>query len=303
MRIENRDAAVHLMVGITTEHQLGRLASLIPMEVSSIPPPYSLVKGGAMSARTASAKQRISLDRSIERMRKQLAELATFLGKGVPTRNLEEFDLDTERLIGDLLGQASELLHAYEYAELGEAAGLVNLTNEAPESAGMDSQRHRLLQRSRVLESCVAELEARRAAEPKGAKASRQTLIGPQVVEHMTSEIQSLSQEASLREAGQVMQKWKLGSLLLTDDQSYVGFITDSILAREVVANGVDANTTRAKTCMRKPVVAIPGDRPIIDAVRLMKEQATRHVAVTQDGQIIGVISVSNILRYYSGVV
>ena len=48
-----------------------------------------------MSARTASAKQRISLDRSIERMRKQLAELATFLGKGVPTRNLEEFDLDT----------------------------------------------------------------------------------------------------------------------------------------------------------------------------------------------------------------
>ena len=37
--------------------------------------------------------------------------------------------------------------------------------------------------------------------------------------------------------------------------------------------------------------------------VRMMKEQATRHVAVTQDGAIIGVISVSNILRYYSGVV
>lgn len=58
-----------------------------------------------------------------------------------------------------------------------------------------------------------------------------------------------------------------------------------------------------SKSCMRKPVVAIAGDRPIIEAVRLMKEQATRHVAVTQDGQIIGVISVSNILRYYSGVV
>ena len=54
---------------------------------------------------------------------------------------------------------------------------------------------------------------------------------------------------------------------------------------------------------MRTPVVAIAGDRPIIEAVRLMKDQATRHLAVTQDGQIIGVISVSNILRYYSGVV
>ncbi len=119
----------------------------------------------------------------------------------------------------------------------------------------------------------------------------------------MSPEVRSLSQEATLREAGQLMQKWKLGSLLLTDNQSYVGFITDSALAREVVANGMNPNTTSAKTCMRKPVVAIEGDRPIIDAVRMMKDQATRHLAVTQDGQIIGVISVSNILRYYSGVV
>jgi signal-transduction protein with cAMP-binding, CBS, and nucleotidyltransferase domain len=73
-------------------------------------------------------------------------------------------------------------------------------------------------------------------------------------------------------------------------------------LAREVAAKGLDPNTTLVKNCMRAPVVAIEGGRPIIDAVRMMKDQATRHLAVTQDGQIIGVISVSNILRYYSGI-
>ena len=119
----------------------------------------------------------------------------------------------------------------------------------------------------------------------------------------MSSEVRSVSQEASLRQAGQLMQQWKLGSLLVTNSQSYVGVITDSLLAREVVANGLDPNTTVVKTCMRTPVATIEGDRPIIDAVRMMKEQATRHLAVTQDGAIIGVISVSNILRYYSGVV
>lgn len=255
-----------------------------------------------MAARTVPKPPRVSLDRSIERMRKQLAELGPFLGKGKPTRSLEEFDLETERLIGDLLGQTSDLLHAYEYAELGEAAGLVNMTDEAPEGTGMDSLRQSLLQRTRVLESCVSELEARRAAEPKQKKVGP-TLIGPQVAEHMSPDVRSLSQDATLREAGQLMQKWKLGSLLLTDNQSYVGFITDSALAREVVANGVNPNTTPVKTCMRAPVVAIEGHRPIIDAVRLMRDHATRHLAVTQDGQIIGVISVSNILRYYSGVV
>jgi CBS domain-containing protein len=255
-----------------------------------------------MAVRTTPSKPRVSLDRSIERMRKQLTEFAPFLGKGKQTRSLEEFDMETERLIEDLLGQASDLLHAYEYAELGEAAGLVNMTDEAPEGTGMDSQRQSLLQRGRVLESCVAELEARRSAEPKKAKIGP-TLTGPQVAEHMSLEIRNVSQDTSLREAGQQMQQWKLGSLLVSDRQSYVGFITDSILAREVVAKGLDPNTTVVKTCMRAPVLTIEGDRPIIDAVRMMKEQATRHLAVTQDGAIIGVISVSNVLRYYSGVV
>jgi CBS domain-containing protein len=255
-----------------------------------------------MAVHTTPSTTRVSLDRSIERMRKQLAELASFLGKGKPLRSLEEFDLETERLIADLLGQASDLLHAYEYAELGEAGGLVNMTDEAPEGTATDNQRQSLMQRSRVLESCVAELEARRSAIPKKAKVG-QTLIGPQIAEHMTGEIRSVSQDATLREAGQLMQQWKTGSLLVTNNQSYVGLLTDSALAQEVVANGLDPIRTPVKVCMRTPVIAIEGHRPVIEAVRLMKGQATRHLAVTQDSQIIGVISVSNILRYYSGVV
>ena len=38
-------------------------------------------------------------------------------------------------------------------------------------------------------------------------------------------------------------------------------------------------------------------------AVRMVRELATRHLAETQDGQVIGIISLSNILRYDSGVV
>ncbi len=175
------------------------------------------------------------------------------------------------------------------------------MTDEAPEGTGMDSERQSLLQRGRVLESCVSELEARRSAGTKKSKVGR-TLIGPQIAEHMSTEVRDVSQDASLRQAAQLMQQWKMGSLLVTNSQSYVGIITDSALTREVVAKGLDPNTTVVKTCMRSPVATIEGDRSIIDAVRMMKERATRHLAVTQDGQIMGVISVSNILRYYSGI-
>src|SRR5687767_366812 len=195
------------------------------------------------STRIASKKPRLSLDRSIERMRKHLGELAVYVKKGKASRTLEEFDADSERLIAELLGETSALLDAYQYAQLGKAAGLVNMTEEAPESVGLDSERQGLMQRSRVLESCVSELEARRAADPDTRASGMHILTGPQVAEHMTADLRSVPQTATLREAGRLMERWKTGSLLVTDRETYVGFITDSLLAKDVVANGVDANT------------------------------------------------------------
>ncbi len=250
----------------------------------------------------------VSVDRNIERVRQQQARLTPFLSKGkgraASASMLEEFDLETERLLREILGETSELVEAYEYAQLGEAGGLVNFPDEAPEGGdgARDTDRESLNQRKRVLESCISELEARRAAVAKKIRLGPQAVIGPQVAEHMTNDIRSVPADATLKEASRLMQKWKIGSLLVAEGRYYVGFITDTDLAREVVAEGIDSGTTPVKLCMRKPPITIEGNQPIIEAVRLMKDKATRHLAVTQDGTIVGVLSVSNILRYYSGV-
>ena len=57
---------------------------------------------------TALTKPRISLDRSIDRMRKQLSELTPYLRNGKAVLSLEEFDMETERLIADLLGNLGD---------------------------------------------------------------------------------------------------------------------------------------------------------------------------------------------------
>lgn len=249
----------------------------------------------------------LSLDRNIERLRRQLARLTPFLAMetGKAATRLEEFDQETERLIGEVLGPASKMVEAYDYAQVGEAAGLVNFPDEAPEggAGARDADRESLNQRRRVLESCIGELEARRAAVAKRKGKHPNLLIGPQVAEHMTPEIRSVHADTTLKEAGRRMQEWRIGSLLVADDRYYVGVITDTDLARDVVARGLDPSNTPVKVCMRKPPITIEGSQPIIEAVRLMKDKATRHLAVTQDGTIVGLISVSNILRYYSGVV
>ena len=256
---------------------------------------------------TAKPARALSLDRSIDQFRQQLDRLMSFVSKPKerPPTTLEEFDSEAERLIADVLGESSELLEAYEYAQLGDAAGLVNFPDEAPEggTGTRDLDRESLNQRKRVLESCIAELEARRAAVAKKPVMGSQVVIGPQIVEYMTPEIRSVHLDVTLKEAGRLMQEWKVGSLLVTDARYYVGVITDTDLAREVVARGIDPSATQVKVCMQQPPITIDGSQTIIEAVRLMKDRGARHLAVTENGAIVGILSVSNILRYYSGMV
>ncbi len=242
-----------------------------------------------------------SLDRDIRRLRQQLDALKNHLMNEPEQGVLNEFDAVTEDMLADIFGSASPLLDTYEYAEVGEAGGLLNLTDEAPEGTESESQRETIRQRHRVLESAIADLESRRAALAKESR--KRAVSGPRVSDFMAKTVRSISLDATLREAGQSLQKWKIGSLLVQSGDEYIGSISETELMSEVVASGTDATTTTVKTCMREPLVTIETSDPIVEAVRLMKEKATRHLAVTESGRIVGVVSVSDVIRYYSGVV
>jgi CBS domain-containing protein len=124
----------------------------------------------------------------------------------------------------------------------------------------------------------------------------------PKVSEYMSEEIRSIHLEASLKEAGKLLQKHKVGSLLVDDGRRYVGIITDTDLSRKAVAQGLDPATLPVKRCMSRPIISIEDNQPLVDAVKLMKSKGIRHLAVTQDNTIIGILSVSDLLRYYSGI-
>ena len=248
----------------------------------------------------AQIEKESSLDHDIDRLRKQLGTLKNYLVTEPTPESLVEFDSETEEMIGEIFGSSSPMIEAYEYAQFGEAAGLMNLPEEAPEGGSLGSQRETLRQRQRVLESGLADLETRRAAAVQGTRTKKAS--GPRVADYMAKTIRSISMDATLREAGQLLQKLKIGSLLVQSGDEYIGCITETELAREVVGTGVDPATTTVKTCMREPIITIETSDPIVEAVRLMKDKTTRYLAVTESKRIIGVISVSDIIRYYSGV-
>jgi CBS domain-containing protein len=244
--------------------------------------------------------RRASLDEQIDRLRSQLGRLEPLLSPLTTASVLVDFDAATEQVISEAFGSTSDNLETYYYAELGEAASMLNLQEDAPEGSHDDIGRESLRQRRRVLESCIWELEAKRAANAK--KRTPVPQIATLVAEYMTREIRSISGNSTLRDAGAHMEESKIACLFVGDQQRYVGMLTEAMLSRAVVVQGLDPATTPVKRCMSDTIVSIANHASMLEAVKLMKDRGVRHLAVTDDDRIVGVLSVSDLLRYYSGV-
>lgn len=242
------------------------------------------------------------VDRDIKRLQALLARFKPFLSRRSGSASLQKFDQEAEEALSEIFGEASEMPEAYEYAKVGEAAALINMPEEAQEPGAQDLQRESLQQRKRVLESAISELDRHRGGNSKASHRERNPQGPIQVAAYMSSEVRSIAATAMLKDAGRLLQKLKVGSLLVDDDRRYIGIITDTDLSRKAVARGLDPNSTPVKACMSRPVLTIEDDEAMESAVKMMKEHGVRHLAVTEDGTIIGILSVSDLLRYYSSV-
>jgi signal-transduction protein with cAMP-binding, CBS, and nucleotidyltransferase domain len=233
------------------------------------------------------------LDRDIAKFREQVAQIQPLLSRQnrISASSLSEFDAATERVISDVFGEASEFSEAYAYAKLGEAASLVNLPEEAQEHGAQDLERESLQQRKGVLDSCISQLEKLRTVK---------TVTDFRVGHYVSTDLRSIGVDATLRDAARLLKKWNVSSLLVLNGTHYVGVVTDTDLSRKAMADGLDPSSTAVGVCMTKPLISIEHNDPVINAVDLMREHGIRHVAVTKDDMVIGVLSVSDVVRYYS---
>jgi len=111
--------------------------------------------------------------------------------------------------------------------------------------------------------------------------------------------LQTISPDATLLEAAQLMREAKVGALLVQDHGDYSGIISESDLVRRCMAESRLAHETLVHMVMSRPLITIDITRSAHEASDLMAEHGIRHLAVTEDGQVCGIISVRDLLRYF----
>jgi CBS domain-containing protein len=116
----------------------------------------------------------------------------------------------------------------------------------------------------------------------------------------MATTLATIQSDASLLAAAQLMGEKRIGSLLTIEAGEIVGIVTERDLVRKGLASNRDAGSTQVSAVMSSPLLSIDVNRTIRDASKAMAEQGVRHLAVTENGKIVGVLSVRDLVKMVS---
>ncbi len=116
----------------------------------------------------------------------------------------------------------------------------------------------------------------------------------------MRTTMESIARERAVLEAAQTMAGKQIGSLLVLEAGEIVGIVTETDLVRKVIAARLPASSTSIKAVMNDPVIQIDINRTVRDASRLMAEARIRHLAVTEDNKVVGLLSVRDLVKMVS---
>jgi signal-transduction protein with cAMP-binding, CBS, and nucleotidyltransferase domain len=115
----------------------------------------------------------------------------------------------------------------------------------------------------------------------------------------MNRDLKMIAYDAAVADAADHMKRSRISSLLVEENGDVVGIVTDTDIVRKAVAKRVPMDKEKISAVMSKPVVSLEHDRSPEDAFDMMGEIGTRHLAVTEKGKIVGILSVRDLLLYF----
>jgi len=109
--------------------------------------------------------------------------------------------------------------------------------------------------------------------------------------------IWSIAPDASVYDAIAMMADKRVGALLVMSGGELAGIISERDYARKVVLAGKHSRETRVEEIMTRDVLAVTPEHTVEDCMRIITEHRIRHLPVLRGRQVIGVISIGDLVR------
>ena len=117
----------------------------------------------------------------------------------------------------------------------------------------------------------------------------------------MTRDLSVIQKESTIESAAQQMQRQHIGSLLVKKGEEFTGIITETDIVH-AIARQIDVSQATVQEIMSSPILTVEKKLSPQYARDLMADKRIRHLAVTEDETIVGVISARDLLAYFKTV-
>ncbi|MEM2419386.1 MAG: CBS domain-containing protein [Candidatus Bathyarchaeia archaeon] len=124
------------------------------------------------------------------------------------------------------------------------------------------------------------------------------TGITLKVEDVMVREVITIDENATVKEAAEVMNKFEIGCLIAVRKGKAVGIITERDLLKRVVAEAKDVNKTKVKDVMSSPLVVVEPNLDLEEAVKLMFQMKIKKLPVVEGKRLVGLVSLTDIARF-----
>lgn len=117
------------------------------------------------------------------------------------------------------------------------------------------------------------------------------------VAEVMSTDLVTVHPEASIADVARLMRDHDIGPVVVVDDESVFGIVTDRDIVVRAVADGQDADATPVGDVASASVTTIGPDDTLEDAAEAMRSQAVRRVVVAERGHPLGILSLGDLAQ------
>ena len=120
---------------------------------------------------------------------------------------------------------------------------------------------------------------------------------GVLVSDAMTINPVVVSPDLTLKECAKLMKKNNLGSLIIKENGTLLGIITEEDFVHKAIVKNLDVEKIRVKTVMIKEVITIEPSQDIYDALTKMNKHKIRQLPVINKDRLIGLLTLKDILK------
>jgi CBS domain-containing protein len=108
----------------------------------------------------------------------------------------------------------------------------------------------------------------------------------------------SISPDATVFEAVQMMADKNVGALLVTENDKLVGIISERDYTRKVALKGKHSKTTAVREVLSSQVVHVTPAHTVQECLRLMTDHHFRHLPVLDGDRIAGIVSIGDLVNW-----